>query len=83
MLSVGWQPLDRVIRLRLGRRSVNLLPVRVTQRTKTLTKGVVGRTCVADREFESHGRHEHARRTKSLTIGGGPINAGRSGGSSG
>ena len=47
-----------VMRLRLGRRLVNLLPL--AQRTKTFTNGVVGRTWVVGREFESHVHHEIA-----------------------
>ena len=40
-----------VMRLRLGGRLVNLLPL--AQRTKTLTNGDDGRTWVVGREFES------------------------------
>ena len=42
-----------VVRLRLGRRSVNLLPV-VAQRINA----VIGSTLVAGREFESLVHHE-------------------------
>ena len=43
-----------VTRLRLGRRSVNRLPVRVVaQRANALANGVVGRAWVLGREFES------------------------------
>ena len=45
-----------VIRLSLGRRLVNLLPV--AQRTNALTNGVVDRPWVVGREFESHVHHE-------------------------
>ena len=47
-----------VIRLRLGRRLVNLSPV--AQRTNALTNGVVHRPWVVGREFESHVHHENA-----------------------
>ena len=47
-----------VIRLSLGRRLVNLLPV--AQRTNAFTNGVVGRPWVVGREFESHVHHENA-----------------------
>ena len=47
-----------VVRLRLGRRLDNLLPL--AQRTKDLTNGVDGRTWVVGREFESHVHHEVA-----------------------
>ena len=47
-----------VVRLGLGRRLVNLLPV--AQRTNALTNGVVGRPWVVGREFESHVHHEKA-----------------------
>ena len=47
-----------VIRLSLGRRSVNLLPV--AQRTNAFTNGVVDRPWVVGREFESHVHHENA-----------------------
>ena len=49
---------DYVIRLILGRRLVNLLPV--AQRTNALTNGVVDRPWVVGREFESHVHHENA-----------------------
>ena len=52
----------RVIRLRLGRRSVNLLPV--VQRTNAFTNGVVDRPWVVGREFESHVHHENASKRK-------------------
>ena len=47
-----------VIRLRLGRRLVDLLPV--AQRTNAIPKGVVDRLWVVGREFESHVHHEKA-----------------------
>ena len=47
-----------VIRLSLGRRLVNLLPV--AQRTSVFTNGVVDRPWVVGREFESHVHHENA-----------------------
>ena len=47
-----------VIRLNLGRRLVNLLPV--AKRTNALTNGVVDRPWVVGREFESHVHHENA-----------------------
>ena len=46
------------MRLRLGRRSVNLLPL--AQRIKTFTNGDAGRTWVVGDEFESHVHHEIA-----------------------
>ena len=49
---------ESVIRLRLGRRLVNLLPV--AQRTNAFTNGVVDRPGVVGREFESHVHHENA-----------------------
>ena len=49
-----------VVRLSLGRRSVNLLPV--AQRTNALTNGVVDRPWVG-REFESH-VHENTPQRK-------------------
>ena len=48
----------RVIRLSLGRRLVDLLPV--AQRTNAFTNGVVDRPWVVGREFESHVHHENA-----------------------
>ena len=45
-----------VVRLSLGRRLVNLLPV--AQRTNALTNGVVDRPWVVGRERGSHGHHE-------------------------
>ena len=45
-----------VIRLSLGRRLVNLLPV--AQRTNALTNGVVDRPWIVGREFESHVHHD-------------------------
>ena len=66
--SVQWHELEErtaaaaaaavVIRLILGRRLVNLLPV--AQRTNAFTNGVVDRPWVVGREFESHVRHENA-----------------------
>ena len=47
-----------VIRLSLGRRLVNLLPV--AQRTNPFTNGVVDRPWVVGRKFESHVHHENA-----------------------
>ena len=47
-----------VIRLSLGRRLVNHLPV--AQRTNAFTNGVDSRTWVVGREFESHVHHENA-----------------------
>ena len=47
-----------VIRLSLGRRLVNLLPV--AQRTNAFANGVVDRPWVVGREFESHVHHENA-----------------------
>ena len=47
-----------VIRLSLGRRLVNLLPV--AQRTNAFTNGVVDRPGVVGRESESHVHHENA-----------------------
>ena len=44
------------MRLGLGRRKVNLLPL--AQRTKTITNAVDGRTWVVSREVESHVHHE-------------------------
>ena len=49
---------ESVIRLNLGRRLVNLLPV--AKRTNALTNGVVDRPWVVGREFESHVHHENA-----------------------
>ena len=46
------------IRLSLGRRWVNLLPV--AQRSNAFTNGVVERPWVVGREFESHVHHENA-----------------------
>ena len=46
----------RVVRLSLGRRLVNLLPV--AQRTNALANGVVDRRWVVGREFKSHVHHE-------------------------
>ena len=51
------------ITLSLGRRLVNLSPV--AQRTNALTYGVVGRTRVAGREFESYVHHENVFLKKS------------------
>ena len=48
--------LPRVIRLKLGRRLVNLLPL--AQWLNALTNGVVDRPWVVGREFESHVHHE-------------------------
>ena len=47
-----------VIRLSLGRRLVNLLPV--AQWTNAFTNAVVDRPWVVGREFESHLHHENA-----------------------
>ena len=47
-----------VIRLSLGRRLVNLLPV--AQRTNALTNGVFNRPWVVGREFESHVHPENS-----------------------
>ena len=49
---------ESVVRLSLGRRLVNLLPV--AQRTNAFTNGVVDRPSVVSREFESHVHHESA-----------------------
>ena len=49
---------ESVIRLSLGRRLVNLLPL--AQRTNAFTNGVVDRPWVVGREFESHVHHENA-----------------------
>ena len=49
---------ESVIRLSLGRRLVNLLPV--AKQSNALTNGVVGRPWVVGREFESHVHHENA-----------------------
>ena len=46
------------MRLTLGRRLANLLPL--TQWTKTLTNGDDGRTWVVGREFESQAHHDIA-----------------------
>ena len=46
------------MRLSLGRRSVNLLPV--VQRSNALTNGVVDTPSVVGREFESHVHQENA-----------------------
>ena len=46
------------IRLSLGRRSVNLLPV--AQRINALTNGVVDIPWVVGRDIESHVHHENA-----------------------
>ena len=51
------------MRLRLGRRLVDLLPV--VQRTKTFANGVDGRTWVVGREFETHLHHENRFLKKS------------------
>ena len=51
-------PLRYVIRLSLGRRLVNLLPV--AQWTNAFTNGVVDRPWVVGRELESHVHHENA-----------------------
>ena len=51
-----------VIRLSLGRRNVNHLPV--AQRTNALTNGVVDIPWVVGREFESHVHHENAFQRK-------------------
>ena len=47
---------ENVMRLGLGRRTVNLL--HLAQRTKIFTNGVDGRTWIVGREFESHVHHE-------------------------
>ena len=47
---------ESVVRLRLGRRLVTLLPV--VPLTETLTNGIIGRTWVVGVEFESHVHHE-------------------------
>ena len=52
----------RVIRLSLGRCSVNLLPV--PQRTNALTNGVVDRPWIVGRDFESHVHHKSAFKRK-------------------
>ena len=46
------------IRVSFGRRSVNLLPV--AQRTNAVINGVVDRSWLVGREFESHVHHENA-----------------------
>ena len=51
------------VRLSLGRRVVNLLPV--AQRTIALTYSVVDRPWVVGHEFESHVRHENTSVKKS------------------
>ena len=57
-LEVYEGPPDRyVIRLSLGRRLVNLLPV--AQRINALTNGVIDRPWVVGRDFESHVHHEN------------------------
>ena len=48
---------DGALRLRLGRQSVNLLPV--PRMTKTFTFDIIGRTWVVGREFESHVKKKH------------------------
>ena len=57
----------RVMRLSLGRRLVNLLPV--AQRTNAFTNGVVSRPWVVGRELESHVHHENVflRKVNFLT----------------
>ena len=64
---LGWQTIDRiplfkggesVIRLSLGRRLVNPLPV--AQRTNALHKWRRRQTWVVGREFESHVHYENA-----------------------
>ena len=49
---------ESIIRLSLGGRKVNLLPV--AQRTNAFTNGVVDRPWIVGREFESHVYHENA-----------------------
>ena len=49
---------ESVIRLSLRRRLVNLLPV--AQQINAFTNGVVDRSWVVGREFESHIHHENA-----------------------
>ena len=53
---------ETVLRLSLGRRLVNLLPV--AQRTHAFTNGVVDRPWVVGREFEPHVHHENAFKEK-------------------
>ena len=49
-----------IVRLNLGRRLVNLLPVAQRTTSNALTNGVVDRPWVVGREFESHVHHENA-----------------------
>ena len=48
------------MRLRLGRRLVNLLPLAQRTINKTVTNGDDGRTWVVGRAFETHVHHEIA-----------------------
>ena len=50
----------RVIRLSLGRRSANLLPVAQRTINNALRNGVIDRPSVVGREFESHVHYEKA-----------------------